>query len=139
MRFMITRRADPDTEAGVLPTEQQLADMLAYNEELAKAGMLLAGEGLQPTAKGARIRFVDGKPVVTDGPFTETKELIAGFTMIRANSREEALAWAKRWPLSDGGELELRQLYEADDLGEAFTAELRAKEDRLRQQIEAQA
>lgn len=134
MRFMIIRKADQDTEAGVLPTEEQLRTMLEYNEELLKAGVLVAGEGLHPSARGARVVFRDGQPSVTDGPFTEAKELIAGFTMIQVRSKEEALEWVKRWPEPDV-ELELRQVFEEDDLGEAFTPELRAEEQRMRDQL----
>lgn len=140
MRFMIIRKADKDTEASVMPSEQLLADMMRYNEELVNAGMMLAGEGLQPSAKGARIKFSGGKPTVTDGPFAEAKELIAGFTMIEAKSLDEALAWAKRWPPIDGNgevELEIRQVYEADDFGPEFTPELREQEERLRAQTAA--
>jgi len=112
MQFMILRKADAGTEAGEMPSPALLAAMGAYNQELAKAGMLLAGEGLQPSSKGARIRFSGGKPTVTDGPFTEAKELIAGFTMVEAASREEVIEWLKRWPLEDGGgntSLEIRE------------------------------
>ena len=138
MRFMIIRKADRDTEAGTMPSQELLADMIRYNEELLKAGVLLAGEGLQPSSKGARIKFSRGKPTITDGPFTEAKELIAGFTMIQARSKEEALEWVKRWPSSDGNgetELELRQVFEADDFGLEFTPELRAQEESQRARI----
>jgi hypothetical protein len=134
MRFMIIRKADADTEAGVLPTEEQLAAMTAYNEEMLRAGVLLAGEGLHPSAKGARAVFRDGTPTVTDGPFTEAKELIAGFTMIQVRSREEAIEWVKRWPETDV-ELELRQVFAEEDFGEALTPELRAKEQRMRDEL----
>jgi hypothetical protein len=138
MRFMIIRKADKDTEAGCLPKEGLLAAMLKYHEDLGKAGVLLQGEGLQPSAKGTRVKFhadSDGKPTVTDGPFTETKELIAGFTMIQVRSKEEALEWVKRWPVEDGDvELELRQVFEAEDFGPEFTPELREQEERLRAQ-----
>jgi hypothetical protein len=133
---MIIRKADADTEAGKLPSEQLIADMLSYNEELVKAGVMLAGEGLQPTSKGARIKFSGGKPTVIDGPFAEAKELIAGFTLIEVRSREEAIEWVKRWPRSDGDgevELELRQVFEADDFGDDFTPALREQEERLRE------
>jgi hypothetical protein len=136
VRFMIIRKADADTEAGKLPSEQLIADMLSYNEELVKAGVMLAGEGLQPTSKGARIKFSGGKPTVIDGPFAEAKELIAGFTLIEVRSREEAIEWVKRWPRSDGDgevELELRQVFEADDFGDDFTPALREQEERLRE------
>ena len=134
MRFVIIRKADKDTEAGVMPTEQLFSDMMKYNEGLVKAGVMLAGEGLHPSSKGARVKFSNGEPLVIDGPFTETKELIAGFTMIRAGSREDALEIVKKWPASDANgqvELELRQVFEAEDFGAEFTPELRATEERL--------
>jgi hypothetical protein len=136
MRFMIIRRADEETEAGVMPSQELLEAMTAYNEELVKAGVMLAGEGLQPSSKGARISFSGGTPTVTDGPFTESKELIAGYTLIEVRSREEALEWVKRWPAQDGGgnaQLELRQVFEAEDFGEAFTPELREREESQRE------
>jgi hypothetical protein len=142
MRFMIIRKADRDTEAGVMPSEQLLADMMKYNEELVNAGVMLAGEGLQPSAKGARVKFSNGKPTIVDGPFTETKELIAGFTMIQVGSRQEALDWIRRWPARDGGgnvELELRQVFEAGDFGAEFTPQKRAAEERLRAEVEQRA
>ncbi|MDM0105955.1 YciI family protein [Variovorax sp. J22R24] len=135
MRFMIIRKADKDTEAGMMPTEQLVTDMLKYNEEMIKAGVMFDGMGLQPSAKGARIRFRDGKPSVIDGPFAEAKELIAGITLIQVKSREEALEWVKRWPAIDGDgnvELELRQIYEAEDFGAEFTPEIRKQEELLR-------
>jgi hypothetical protein len=135
MKFMIIRKADAATEAGVLPSEELLTRMLEYNEEMIKAGVMRDGMGLQPSAKGARISFADGKPTVTDGPFAEAKELIAGFTLIEVASRAEALAWVRRWPALDGGgnvQLELRQVYEAADFGEQMTPELRQQEERLR-------
>ncbi|CAM4029041.1 YciI family protein [Corallococcus sp. AB004] len=137
MRFMIIRRADKDTEAGVLPDEKLLAAMGAYNEEMVKAGVMLQGEGLHPSSKGARVKFTNGKPAIVDGPFTETKELIAGFTLIQVKSRAEALEWLKRWPSMDAGgnvELELRQVFEDDDFGAEFTPELREQEARIREQ-----
>jgi hypothetical protein len=137
MRFMMIVKANQDSEAGVLPTEQELAEMGKYNEELVKAGVLLAGEGLHPSSKGARVTFSAGKPTVTDGPFAETKELIAGFWLIQVKSREEALEWARRVPFQEG-EIEIRQVFEADDFGAEFTPELREQEDRLRAQIAAQ-
>ena len=137
MRFMVMVPADRDTEAGVLPTEQQLAEMTQYNEQLVKAGIMLAGEGLQPTAKGARIRFGEGgRKTVVDGPFTESKELIAGFWIWQVKSREEAIEWAKRAPFAAGTQLELRQIFESPDFGEAFTPELQAKEEELRAKSE---
>jgi len=142
MRFMIIRKADKQTEAGVLPDGHLLAAMARYNEELANAGVFRGGEGLQPSATGARVTFSGGKPVVTDGPFTETKELIAGFTLIEVASREEAIAWVKRWPALDGDgefEIEIRQVYEAEDFGPALTAELREAEERLRARVDARS
>ena len=133
MRFMIIRKADKDTEAGVMPTQELLAAMMKYNEELVKAGAMLEGEGLHPTSKGSRVTFKDGKPSVIDGPFTETKEIIAGFTMIQVRSKEEALEWVKRWPVEDGDvTLEVRQVFEAEDFGAEFAPELRQQEERLR-------
>lgn len=136
MRFMIIRKADADTEAGVLPTEQQIAEMTAYNEELAKAGVLLDGQGLHPSSNASRITFRDGEPTIVDGPFSEAKELIAGFTIIEVRSREEALEWVRRWPERDV-ELELRQLFSSEDFGEEFTPELQAREDAIREQTGA--
>jgi len=116
VRFMIIRKADEYTEAGILPSQELMAAMTKYNEEMAKAGVLLQGEGLQASAKGARVKFARGEPTITDGPFTETKELIAGFTMIQVKSKEEAIEWVKRWPTEDGdAELEIRQLFDAED------------------------
>jgi hypothetical protein len=135
MRFMIIRRADKNTEAGVMPQQELLAAMMKYNEELVKAGIMLQGEGLHPSAKGSRVTFKGGKPSVIDGPFTETKELIAGFTMIQVRSKEEALEWVKRWPVEDGDvTLEIRQVFEAEDFGDEFSPELRKQEERLRAQ-----
>ena len=137
MRFMIMVPGDKETEAGVLPTEQQLSEMMQYNEQLVKAGIMLAGEGLHPTSMGARIRFGEGgKKSVIDGPFTESKELIAGFWIWQVKSREEAIEWAKRAPFPAGTQLEIRQIFEAPDFGEAFTPELQAKEEQLRAQTE---
>jgi hypothetical protein len=131
---MIIRKADKDTEAEVLPSQELISAMLKYNEEMAKAGVFLQGEGLRASAKGARVTFSGGKPTVTDGPFTEAKEMIAGFTMIQVRSREEAIEWVKRWPPEDGNvELEIRQVFEAEDFGSEFTPELRKQEERLRE------
>ncbi|HYG27745.1 MAG TPA: YciI family protein [Caulobacteraceae bacterium] len=128
MRFMITRKADADTEARKAPSHELAAAMMAYNEEMAKAGVLLGGDGLRPTADGFRVKFEGGKPTVIDGPFTEAKELVAGYTLIQVNSREEALEWARRWPAEDAdgqAYLEVRQLYEVEDFGEeVFTPDL---------------
>jgi hypothetical protein len=133
MRFMILVKANEQSEAGVLPEESLLAAMGKFNEELVKAGVMLAGEGLQASAKGARVRFSQGKRTVIDGPFTETKELIAGFWLWEVKSKEEAIEWVKRGPF-DGEEIEIRQVFEADDFGEAFTPELREAEERMRGQ-----
>src|SRR5260221_5457679 len=137
MRFMIMIRADKSTEAGVLPDEQLVSDMMTFNEELVKAGVMLAGEGLQPSRKGARVRFSGAKRTVIDGPFSETKELIAGYWIWQVKSREEAIEWVKRCPNPTPGEseIEIRQVIEADDFGEAVTPELREAEQRLGVQI----
>ncbi len=135
MRFMVMVPADRNSEAGVLPTERDLTEMMQYNEQLVKAGIMLAGEGLHPSSKGARIRFGEGgKKTVTDGPFTESKELIAGFWIWQVKSREEAIEWAKRAPFHAGVQLEIRQIFEAPDFGDALTPELQAKEEQLRAQ-----
>jgi hypothetical protein len=138
MRFMIILKSDQNTEAGVMPTEQELTDMGNYNEELVKAGVMLAGEGLQPSSKGARVRFSGGNRTVTDGPFSETKELIAGFWLIQVKSLDEAVEWVKRVPISadQETEIEIRQVFEAEDFGDEYTPELREQEDRLRAQSE---
>jgi hypothetical protein len=130
---MIIRKADKKTEAGVMPSSEMLAAMMNYNEELAKAGVLLDGLGLHPSSKGARVKMAGGKPTVMDGPFAETKELIAGFTMIQVRTKAEAIEWVKRWPVEDGDvELEIRQVFEAEDFGPALTPELRDQVDRVR-------
>jgi hypothetical protein len=135
VRFMIIRKADKNTEAGIMPRTELLTAMLKYNEEMARAGVFLDGEGLQPSSRGVRVNMSGGKRTVVDGPFTETKELIAGFTMIQVRSKEEAIEWVKRWPVEDGDvELEIRQVFEAEDFGKAFTPELREQEERLRDQ-----
>ena len=138
MRFMVIVKATKDSEAGVLPTEKLLAEMGKYNEELAKAGVLLAGEGLQPSSKGARVRFSGRKRTVVDGPFAETKELIAGFWLWRVKSLDEAIEWVKRCPnpFEGDSEIEIRQVFEADDFGVEFTPELREQEERVRAQAE---
>jgi hypothetical protein len=135
MRFMVMVKATRDSEAGVMPSEQLLTDMGRYNEELVKAGVLLAGEGLHPSSKGARVRFSGQERTIIDGPFAETKELIAGFWLLQVRSREEVIEWVRRCPNPfDGeGEIEIRQVFEADDFGAALTPELRAREERLRQ------
>lgn len=131
MRFMLMVRADRNTEAGAMPTREMLTAMGAYNDELVKAGVLLAGEGLHPSVRGARVRFEGGKRTVIDGPFAETKELIAGFWLVQVKSLEEAVEWVKRAPLQES-EIEIRQVHEADEFGEAFTPELREQEERQR-------
>ena len=136
MRFMVLVKADKNSEAGVLPDEKMLTEMGKFNEELVKAGVMLAGEGLHPTSKGARVRFSGGKRTVIDGPFAETKELVAGFWLWQVKSKEEAIEWLKRAPF-DGTEVEIRQVFEAEDFGAEFTPELREQEDRLRAQMAA--
>ncbi len=140
MRFMVIIKANEDSEAGKMPSEQLLTEMGKYNEELVKAGVMLAGEGLLPSARGARVHFSGNKRTVQDGPFTETKELIAGFWLIQVKSREEAIEWVKRVPFdapeSEPVEIEIRKVFEAEDFGEAFTPELREQEERLRTQLE---
>jgi hypothetical protein len=138
MRFMVIVKANKDSEAGVLPDKQILAEMGKYNEELAKAGVMLAGEGLQASSKGARIKFSGKKRSVTDGPFAETKELVAGFWLIQAKSKEEAIEWVKRAPFQEG-ELEIRQVFEAEDFGPEFTPELREQEKKVGKQAAANA
>ncbi len=131
MRFLVTVPANAESEAGVLPDQKILAEMANYNEQLAKAGVLLSGEGLQPTSKGARITFAaPGKTTVVDGPFTESKELIAGFWIIQARSKEEAVEWIKRAPFGGGVTLEIRPIFEPDDFGAEYTPEIRAQESR---------
>jgi len=137
MRFMIIVKASPNSEAGVMPSEELLTAMGNYNEELTKAGILLAGEGLHPSSKGARVRFSGDKRTVIDGPFAETKELIAGYWLWQVKSREEAIEWVKRCPNPMPGteaEIEIRQVFEAEDFGAEFTPELREQEERLREQ-----
>jgi len=138
MRFMIMVKADKNTEAGVLPDEKMLAEMGKFNEELVKAGVMLAGEGLQPSSKGARVRFSGSKRTVIDGPFSEAKELIAGFWIWQLKSKAEAIEWVKRCPNPTGeeSEIEIRQIFEADDFGPALTPELRQQEERLRAKTE---
>jgi hypothetical protein len=137
MRFMVMVKADKNSEAGVMPSEQLLADMGKYNEKLVKAGVLLAGEGLHPSSKGARVRFSGSKRTVIDGPFPETKDLVAGFWLLQVKSKEEAIEWVKRCPNQMPGESEIenRQVFEAEDFGTEFTPELREQEERLRAEI----
>jgi hypothetical protein len=137
MKFMVIVKANNDTEAGVLPSEKQLADMTKFNEELVNAGVMLAGEGLQSSSKGARVKFSGTKRTVTDGPFAETKELIAGFWIWKLPSMKEAIEWIKRAPFENGDEVEIRQVFESEDFGEALTPELREKEENLRIQMES--
>jgi hypothetical protein len=142
MRFMVIVKADKNSEAGVLPDQKLLADMGKFNEELVKAGVMLAGEGLHPSSKGARVRFSGSKRTVIDGPFSETKELIAGYWLFQVKSKEEAIEWVKRAPNPFPGtesEIEIRQVFEADDFGAEFTPELRAQEDRIRAHAARQA
>jgi hypothetical protein len=136
MRVMVIVKADKDSEAGIMPSEQLLADMGRYNEELANAGVMLAGEGLHPSSRGKRVRFSGSQRTVIDGPFTETKELIAGFWLWKVKSLEEAVEWLKRAPFDGGAEIEIRPLFEADDFGKEFTPELREQEERIRARIE---
>ena len=140
MRFMLIVKANADSEAGVMPSQQPLTEMVRYNEELVKAGVMLAGEGLHPSSRGARVYFSGNKRKVVDGPFSETKELIAGFWLIQVKSLEEAIEWVKRCPNPMDGEsqIEIRQVFEADDFGAEFTPELREQEERLRAAIAAQ-
>lgn len=133
MRFMVIVKATPQSEAGVLPTGEQFAEMGRFNDELIKAGVMLEGDGLQPSSKGARIKFDGDKHTVIDGPFTEAKELIAGFWIIQVKSKAEAIEWMSRAPFSEG-EIELRQVFEMEDFGESVTPEMREREERLRAQ-----
>jgi hypothetical protein len=139
MRFMVIVKATKDSEAGVLPSEKMLTEMGKYNEELVKAGVMLAGEGLQPSSKGARVKFSGTNRTVIDGPFTEAKELIAGFWLFQVKSKEEAIEWVKRCPnpMEGESEIEIRQVFETEDFGEVMTPELREAEERLRAQAAA--
>ncbi|HKO97401.1 MAG TPA: YciI family protein [Pyrinomonadaceae bacterium] len=136
MRFMVIVKANKESEAGEIPTEKMLSDMGKYNEALTNAGIMLAGEGLHPSSKGTRVKFSGGKQTVIDGPFAETKELVAGFWLWQVKSKDEAIEWLKRAPFEDT-EVEIRQVFEAEDFGEEFTPELREQEERLRSEIEA--
>lgn len=140
MKFMVIVKASKDSEAGVMPSEKLLTEMGKYNEELVNAGIMLAGEGLHPSSKGARVKFSGAKRTVIDGPFPETKELVAGFWLWKVNSREEAIEWLKRCPNphDDETEVEIRQVFDADDFGPALTPELRAQEERLTAQMAKQ-
>lgn len=136
MRFMVIVKADKQTEAGVLPSEKELAEMTEFNEELTKAGVMLAGEGLQSSSKGARVKFSGTQRTVTDGPFTESKELIAGFWIWQVKSKQEAIEWLKKAPFGSGTEVEIRQVFEAEDFGDNLTPELRKKEEKIRKTLE---
>ena len=138
MRFMVIVKADRNSEAGIMPTEKMLTDMGNFNQQLFDAGVMLAGEGLQPSSKGARVKFDSkGNTSVIDGPFAETKELVAGYWMWKCNSKADAIEWLKNAPF-ENTEVEIRQVFEAEDFGEEFTPEARAQEERIRQQLEAQ-
>jgi len=141
MRFMVIVKADKNSEAGALPSTELLAAMGKYNEELVKAGVMLAGEGLQPSSKGARVKFSGDRRTVVDGPFSEAKELIAGFWIFQVKSLQEAIDWVKRCPNPTGeeSEIEIRQIFEADDFGAEYTPELREQDQRLAEQIKEQA
>lgn len=139
MRFMVLVKANKESEAGVMPTREILGAMQKYNEELLKAGVMLAGEGLRPSSKGARVKFLDGKQIVTDGPFAETKELVAGYWIWQAKSMEEAVAWLKRAPFGGGTEVELRQIFEMEDFANELTPELKEQALKQRAQVEQAA
>ena len=140
MKFMVIVKASPESEAGKMPSEKLMAEMGKYNEELVKAGVMLAGEGLHPSSKGVRVQFSGSKRTVVDGPFAETKELIAGFWLFQVKSKEEAIEWVKRCPnpMESDSEIEIRQIFEAEDFGAEFTPELREQEERLRTQMAEQ-
>ena len=137
MRVMVLVKADENSEKGVMPSEQLLTDMTKFNEELVKAGVMLAGEGLHPSSKGKRVRFEGTKRTVIDGPFAETKELVAGFWLWQVKSMDEALEWLKRAPFDGGTEIEIRPVFEAEDFGAELTPELREREERIRAEVEA--
>ena len=136
MRFIVLVKADKNSESGVMPSQKLLAEMGKFNEQLAKAGVMLAGEGLHPTSKGARVKFSGDQRTVIDGPFAETKELVAGFWLWQVKSKQEAIEWLKRAPFDGGTEVEIRQVFEAEDFGAEFTPELREQEERVRAQIQ---
>jgi hypothetical protein len=138
MRFMVLVPGNSDSEAGVMPSTEGLEEMTKYNEELVKAGVMIAGDGLHPTSAGARVRFEGSERTVIDGPFTESKEIVAGYWIWECSSKDEAVEWLQRAPFDDGTEIELRQVFEAEDFGEQLTPELRAANERLDEQIEAQ-
>jgi hypothetical protein len=137
MRCMVVVKASKDSEAGILPSTELLTNMGKFNEELVKAGVMLTGEGLQPSSKGKRITFTGAKPTITDGPFTETKELVAGYWLWRVRNIEEAVEWLKRSPFGPGAEVEIRPVFEAEDFGSNLTPELKERDERLRNQISA--
>jgi hypothetical protein len=137
MRCMVVVKASKDSEAGILPSTELLTNMGKFNEELVKAGVMLTGEGLQPSSKGKRITFTGAKPTITDGPFTETKELVAGYWLWRVRNIEEAVEWLKRSPFGPGAEVEIRPVFEAEDFGSNLTPELKERDERLRTQISA--
>jgi hypothetical protein len=139
MRVMVIVKASKESEAGQMPSQELLAAMGKYNEELANAGVMVAGEGLHPSSKGKRVRFSGSQRTVTDGPFAETKELLAGYWLWKVKSMDEALAWLKKAPFDEGAEIEIRPVFEADDFGEAFTPELREQEDRIRAKVESKS
>jgi hypothetical protein len=136
MRILVAVKANKDSEAGVMPTKEILTAMGKFNEELVKAGVMLAAEGLHPSSKGKRVRFEGGKKTIIDGPFAETKELIAGFWLWQVRSMDEAIEWLKRSPFDGGAEVEVRPVFEAEDFGAELTPELRAQEERLRKEVE---
>ena len=138
MRVMVLVPGDKNSENGVMPTEKLISDMMKFNEELVKAGVMLAGEGLTPTSKGARVRFEGKKRTVIDGPFTESKEIVSGFWIWQVKSLDEAVEWIKRAPFDGGVQIELRPIFAAEDFGKEFTPELRAKEEQLRARVESQ-
>jgi hypothetical protein len=137
MRVLVMVPGDKNSEKGVMPTEKELSEMMKFNEELVKAGVMLAGEGLTPTSKGARVRFDGKKRTVIDGPFTESKEIVAGFWIWQVKSLDEAIEWIKRAPFDGGVQIELRPIFETEDFGKELTPELRAKEEELRRKIES--
>ena len=135
MRFMVLVKASKETEAGVMPSTELLAAMGKFNEEMAAAGVMVTGEGLHPSSKGVRLRYTKGAPEVIDGPFTETKEIVCGFWIIETNSRKAAIDWLKKAPFGPGSEIEIRQIFTTEDFGEAFTPELQAQEERIRETV----
>ena len=139
MRYMVLVKASEESEAGVMPSESELNEMGKFNAELVEAGVMLAGEGLQPSSKGARVKFEGDKRTVTDGPFAETKELVAGFWILQVKSKEEAIEWIKRAPFGGGAEVEIRQVFETEDFGDELTPEMREAEERMRVQVEERA